>query len=207
MQYSRWRHCVWYDAVPEGFRVCAQRPEQTRNFSSYQVALVQRSHHGGRLAVAVLLALKAFQGESPLFHRKVQILPPWTDNRGNGAAVNKRMSTRYLVNADIAAHMKTMGMKALTGWTPRTGNREAHWRVLPEGAEDGTSGRGCVRAKERGELPQKWTKAKARRSTPALLTLSNMCMFREGCIVWRGSAQGFLSCRVTDLIQDVLRRE
>ena len=41
-------------------------------------------------ALAVLLALKVFFGETGREHdAKVQIMPTWTDNRGNGSALKK----------------------------------------------------------------------------------------------------------------------
>ena len=74
-------------------------------------------------ALAILFALKAFYGETPQANRTtVQILPTWTDNRGNGALLNKIMSTKTPICAvlmELALHMKEMGQK-----TSRTANRE-----------------------------------------------------------------------------------
>ena len=80
-------------------------------------------------ALAVLTSLKAFHGNHPSEGGiKVQVLPTWTDNRGNGAALNKLMTTRYSASAltmEMAAHFKRMRIRALVEWTPRTANREA----------------------------------------------------------------------------------
>ena len=110
-------------------------------------------------ALAILLALKAFYGETPPEERStVQVLPTWTDNKGNGSILNKLMCTRYPVSAilmELAVHMKAMEQKTAVNWTPREANREAdasangdssgfdpakeikfdlshrHWRILP----------------------------------------------------------------------------
>ena len=55
-------------------------------------------------------------------------MPTWTDNRGNGSALNKMMTTRYPASAvimEMSVLMKRHGLKALVEWTPRAGNREA----------------------------------------------------------------------------------
>ena len=59
---------------------------------------------------------------------KVQVMPTWTDNRGNGEALTKLMSTRYPLNAllmEMSAYFKHMRINVLIEWTPRTANREA----------------------------------------------------------------------------------
>ena len=81
-------------------------------------------------ALAVLIALKAFHENTPgeRAARKSMVMPIWTDNRGNGAALNKLMSTRYPLNAllmEMSAYFNHMRIKALIEWTPRTANREA----------------------------------------------------------------------------------
>ena len=79
-------------------------------------------------ALAVLLAMKTFfGGERQGHHTKVQIMPTWTDNRGDGSALNKMMTTRYQASAvimEMSVFMKRHGLKALVEWTPRAGNRE-----------------------------------------------------------------------------------
>ena len=54
--------------------------------------------------------------------------PTWTDNRGNGSALNKLMTTKFpacAVLMELSAYMKRMSMKVVVEWTPRAGNREA----------------------------------------------------------------------------------
>ena len=97
-------------------------------------------------ALAVLLALEMFfGGESKGHHTNVQIMPTWTDNRGNGSALNKMMSTRYPASAvvmEMSVFMKRHGLKALVVWTPGTGNREA---------DELANGDKPLQARERGE--------------------------------------------------------
>ena len=51
-------------------------------------------------ALAILFALMAFGGETSQENRTtVQILPTWTDNRGNGALLNKLVSTKIPICA------------------------------------------------------------------------------------------------------------
>ena len=80
-------------------------------------------------SLAVLLALKAFYGSGPREARqKVRLQPTWTDNRGNGAALNKLMSTHYPINAvlmELAVHCKRTGIVPTVNWAPRLFNREA----------------------------------------------------------------------------------
>ena len=80
-------------------------------------------------ALAVLVALKMFYGEQPASgKKKVTVAPTWTDNRGNGSALNKLMTTKFpacAVLMELSAYMKRMSMKVVVEWTPRAGNREA----------------------------------------------------------------------------------
>ena len=80
-------------------------------------------------ALAVLVSLKAFHGNVPRKgSHQVQVLPTLTDNRGNRAALNKLMTTRYPANAFLmekAAYFKHMRLRALVEWTSMAGNREA----------------------------------------------------------------------------------
>ena len=73
-------------------------------------------------SLAVLLALKAFYGSGPREARqKVRLQPTWTDNRGNGAALNKLMSTQYPINAvlmELAVHCKRTGIVPIVNWHP-----------------------------------------------------------------------------------------
>ena len=80
-------------------------------------------------ALAVLISLRLFFGGTANQHRsKIMVAPTWTDNRGNGSALNKLMSTKFPTSAvlmELATYTKKMGMKVLVEWTPRAGNREA----------------------------------------------------------------------------------
>ena len=71
-------------------------------------------------SLAVLLALKDFYppGDGDI-RRKIRPQPTWTDNRGNGAALNKHMSTQYPVDAvlmELAVHCKHAGVVPLVSW-------------------------------------------------------------------------------------------
>ena len=51
-------------------------------------------------ALAVLVSLKMFYGEQPESgKKKVTVAPTWTDNRGNGSALNKLMTTKFPASA------------------------------------------------------------------------------------------------------------
>ena len=80
-------------------------------------------------ALAVLIALKVYYGEKPRADRSsIRIVPTTTDNRGNGAALNMMMTTRFPASAvlmDFAAYPKKMGLRAFVEWSPREANREA----------------------------------------------------------------------------------
>ena len=80
-------------------------------------------------APAVLLSLKLFHGETPLDHRtRVLVAPTWTDNRGNGAALNNLMTTKFPASAvimELTAYMKKMLLKVQVDWSPRSGHVEA----------------------------------------------------------------------------------
>ena len=68
-------------------------------------------------------------GEDPPMHRsRITVAPTVTDNRGNAAARNKLMTSKYPSSAilmEMSAYMKRMGIKALVEWAPREGNRQA----------------------------------------------------------------------------------
>ena len=80
-------------------------------------------------ALAVLVALKKYYGEEPTTNRSsIRIVPTMTDNRGNGAALNKLMTTRYPASAvlmELAAYSKKMGLRASVEWSLGETNREA----------------------------------------------------------------------------------
>ena len=91
-------------------------------------------------ALATLLALKLFGGGEPGADlRKVKLQPTWTDNRGNGSALIKLMSTRFLVNAllmGLGTHCKHVGIKPFVEWAPRT--------IEPRSGRSGQRSHRCV---------------------------------------------------------------
>ena len=80
-------------------------------------------------ALAVLVALKLRYGEEPgRSKERVRIAPTLTDNRGNGAALNKLMTTKFPASAllmELACYMKKMSIRPVVEWIPREGNKEA----------------------------------------------------------------------------------
>ena len=80
-------------------------------------------------ALAVLVSLKIFVSKGSHEHRsRVQVAPTWTDNRGNGSALNKLMTTKFPSSAllmEMAAYLKKNSIRASVQWAPRTANREA----------------------------------------------------------------------------------
>ena len=80
-------------------------------------------------ALAVLIALKVYYGEEPKAdHSSIRTVPTTTDNRVNGAALNKLMTTMYPASAvlmELAAYSKMVGLRASVEWSPREANREA----------------------------------------------------------------------------------
>ena len=81
------------------------------------------------LEAFAVLALKVFHiAPHDQQHVSVTVVPTWTDNRGNGSALNPLMSTRYPSSAvilELAAFMKKASIKAQVEWSPRAGNSEA----------------------------------------------------------------------------------
>ena len=133
-------------------------------------------------ALAVLMALKVFYGEGTRQRRtKVLVMPTWTDNRGNGAALNKLTTARYPASAvlmEMASCMKALSLKVQVEWTPRSGNQDAdelangvtsrfsenlrvdvrpeslEWQLLPEALRLGREAEEmCMNAKRQGGLP------------------------------------------------------
>ena len=80
-------------------------------------------------ALAVLIALMLYYRREVREHRSsIRVVPTVTDNRGNGAALNKLMTTKYPASAvvmELACFMKKRGIRASVEWSPRAGNREA----------------------------------------------------------------------------------
>ena len=78
-------------------------------------------------SLAVLVALKLLYGETPRErHTRVQIVPTITDSRGNGALLNKLMSTKFSASAvlmELASYMRRMSLRTVVEWAPREGNQ------------------------------------------------------------------------------------
>ena len=142
--------------------------------------------------LAVSVALKLLFGETPRErHTRVQMVPTITDNRGNGALLNKLMSTKFPASAvlmELASYMRRMSLRTVVEWVPREGNKEADrlangnaedfdpslridvststlsWDILPEALEAGEAAeRQSQEARERGTLPDRCRKGKRRR--------------------------------------------
>ena len=77
-------------------------------------------------ALEVLISLKLFFCDIPGRGRtQIQVVPTWTDNRGNGSALNKLMSTRFPSSAvvmELSGYLKRMSAKAVVEWAPRSQN-------------------------------------------------------------------------------------
>ena len=143
-------------------------------------------------ALAVLIALMLQYTDEERAHRSsVRIVPTITDNRGNGSALNKLMSTKFPASAvimEMASFMNRRGIRASVEWAPREGNREADslangdfssfsesqrlhvvpsqldWIVLPAALEHGRRAEELFReAKSSGALPMRNRRARKRR--------------------------------------------
>ena len=133
-------------------------------------------------ALAVLMALNLFHRPPTVQQRTAtRVVPTWTDNRGNCAALNRLMTTRFPASAvimEMAAFMKKAALKAQVEWSLRSGNGEAdslangslhgfdpalrcevvpselEWKILPKAFEQGAILEHESRtAKERSQLP------------------------------------------------------
>ena len=81
-------------------------------------------------ALAVLVGLKTFhRDDAGGAHTRIQMVASFTDNRGNGSALNKLMSNKYPSSAivmELACYLKRMSIKAVVQQAlPRTANHEA----------------------------------------------------------------------------------
>ena len=150
-------------------------------------------------ALAVLMALKLHYGTDPGKNvTSVTLVPTITDNRGNGSALNKLMSTSYPASAllmELSAFLKHCKLKALVEWTPRESNREAdslangcadgfnpelelkvdcenrQWSILPKALDLGKQAEEAYRAaKEGGHLPNRAKKERKKRLEDRLRT-------------------------------------
>ena len=121
----------------------------------------------------------------------VTLVPTFTNNRGNGAALNKLTSTKYPSSAllvDMSSFLKKRKLKALVEWAPRESNRETDalansvradftpdlemrvdvenlsWCILPDALHAGRqAGEAFKSAKEQGRLPDRAKKERRKR--------------------------------------------
>ena len=143
-------------------------------------------------ALAILVALKLkFGDQSDSSDTKVLLIPSVTDNRGNGAVLNKLMSTRFPSSAllmELASYMKSRGLRPIVEWAPREFNREADmlangitssfdpakrlrvtadslsWSILPQALEAGREAeRAYLETKEKFGLPFRGAKQRKRK--------------------------------------------
>ena len=121
-------------------------------------------------AFAMLVALKLRFGQDPdPDDTRVLIVPSFTDNRGNGAALNKSMSTRFPSSAvlvELASFMKAREMRAVVEWAPRECNsaQTLVWNVLPEALAAGREAEQAFRRmKETHGLPNRGQKQRKMR--------------------------------------------
>ena len=78
---------------------------------------------------AVSVFSQATAREVPGISRtRVTIVPTLTDNRGNGAALNKLTTTKFPASAllmELSCYIKKMSIRTIVEWVARVGNREA----------------------------------------------------------------------------------
>ena len=136
------------------------------------------------LAVFIALILRYGRTEKKA-HTKVMVVPSITDNRGNGSALNKLMSTRFPSSAlltELSTYMKNRGLRTIVEWAPREFNRESDslanghteefmkvkpgeltWEVLPGALLAGREAESAHQElKERGALPNRGKKQRRR---------------------------------------------
>ena len=84
-------------------------------------------------ALAILVALKLRFGDHPeADDTEVLIVPSIMDSRGNGAALNKLMSTRFPSSAvlmELATYMKARGMRTVVArmqWRGRPADQRGY---------------------------------------------------------------------------------
>ena len=143
-------------------------------------------------ALAILISLKLRFGDAPDYDdTKVLIVPSITDNRGNGAVLNKLMTTRFpssVLLMEMGSYMKARGMRAIVEWAPREFNKEADqlangitdsfdpnrrlhvssqtltWNILPMALQAGRDAEQAFRdMKERYGLPDRCKKQRKRK--------------------------------------------
>ena len=92
-------------------------------------------------AIAMLLAVRAFFPNTQAAERtKLVVIPSYTDNRGNGALLNKLMSSKYPHSAllmEFSEQLRHSGVRPDVRWAPREANREADPDRLANGDTTG----------------------------------------------------------------------
>ena len=77
----------------------------------------------------MLLAVRAFFPNAQGTQRtKLVVITSYTDNRGNGALLNKLMSSKYPLSAllmEFGEQLRRSGVRPEVRWAPREANREA----------------------------------------------------------------------------------
>ena len=122
---------------------------------------------------------------------RVRIAPTLTHNRGNGAALNKLMTTKFPASAllmELSCDMRKMSIRTGVEWVPKEGNREADklangdhetfdpilripvsaaslkWEILPEALlAVRTAEEHFQTAKVSGRMPDRSTKQRKRK--------------------------------------------
>ena len=87
-------------------------------------------------ALAMLLAIRAFFPNAQEAERtNLVVIPSYTDNRRNGALLNKLMSSKYPLSAllmEFGEQLRHSEVRPDVRWAPREANREAdRLRVIP----------------------------------------------------------------------------
>ena len=80
-------------------------------------------------ALAIIVALRLKYGdEGEAESKKIMVVPSISDNRGNGAVLNKMMSTKFPSSAvlmELALYMKLRRIRTIVEWAHREFNRES----------------------------------------------------------------------------------
>ena len=86
-------------------------------------------------ALAVLMGLKLFHGdEAQGAPARIQMIPSFTDNRGNGSALNKLMMNKYPSSAvvmELACYLKRMGIRQWSIGLRERARERQHQQMRP----------------------------------------------------------------------------
>ena len=93
------------------------------------------------------MALKLYYGDClDESTTRVTLVPTYTENRGNGAALNKLMSTKFPATAllmEMSSHLKQKKIKAVVDWTPRRSGsprERRYYRLQPRHGDEAEGG-------------------------------------------------------------------